>query len=133
MQRLLDAIRQLSAYQQVVVGLKSGQPQPGLGLPRAARLPVLAALHATLDQPILLITDRADHALQLHDELSFWAPNATRYIFSEPNPLFYENAAWGTTTRRERLQTLTALAVYHLPFAEKPSLRSDHCHICPRI
>jgi len=122
MQRLLDSIHQLTAYQKVVAGLRSGQPQPGLGLPRAARLPVLAALHATLDQPILLITDRADHALQLHDELSFWAPDATRLVFSEPNPLFYENAAWGSTTRRERLQTLTALAVYHLPFAEKPSI-----------
>lgn len=122
MQRLLDAIRQLSSFQKIVVGLRSGQPQAGLGLPRAARLPVLAALHSTLDQPILLITDRADHALQLHDELSFWAPDATRYVFSEPNPLFYENAAWGTTTRRERLQTLTALAVYHLPFSGKPSI-----------
>ncbi|MGA2489409.1 MAG: transcription-repair coupling factor [Anaerolineales bacterium] len=122
MQHLLDPIWQLPAYQQLVVGLKSGQPQPGLALPRAARLPVLAALHKSLGQPILLVTDRADHALQLHDELAFWVPNAPRYIFSEPNPLFYEDAAWGTTTRRERLQTLTALAVYHLPFAEKPSL-----------
>ena len=122
MQHLLDSIRQLSAFQQVVVSLQSGQPQPGLGLPRAARLPVLAALHSTMVQPILLVTDRADHAIQLHDELSFWVPNASRYIFSEPNPLFYENAAWGTTTRRERLQTLTALVVYHLPFTEKPSL-----------
>ncbi len=122
MQLLLDSICQLSAFQQVVESLKSGRVQSGLGLPRAARLPVLAALHTTMAQPILLITDRADHAIQLHDELSFWAPNASRYIFSEPNPLFYENAAWGTTTRRERLQTLTALAVYHLPSSEKPPL-----------
>ena len=69
----------------------------------------------------MLVTDRADHALQLHDELAFWLPEASRYIFSEPNPLFYEEAAWGTTTRRERLQTLTGLAAYHLPFVEKPA------------
>jgi transcription-repair coupling factor (superfamily II helicase) len=122
MQHLIDPIKQLAAFQQLIVELRSGQPQAGLGLLRAARLPVLAALHSTLDQPILLVTDRADHALQLHDELSFWEPNTPRFIFSEPNPLFYENAAWGTTTRRERLQTLTALALYHLPFAEKPSV-----------
>ena len=95
---------------------------PGLALPRSARLPVLAGLHLDLGQTILLVTDRADHALQMHDELSFWVPEASRYIFSEPNPLFYEEAAWGTTTRRERLQTLTALAEYHLPYAGKPGV-----------
>ncbi len=121
MKLLLDSIRQLSGYQKLVVALKSGQPQPGLALPRAARLPVLAALQIDLDQPFILVTDRADHALQLHDELAFWTSGAPCYLFSEPNPLFYEEAAWGTTTRRERLQTLTALAVHHLPFVEKPA------------
>jgi transcription-repair coupling factor (superfamily II helicase) len=120
--QLLDSIRQLSAYQQLLTGLESGQPLPGLGLPRAARLPVLAALYKDLNQPILLLTDRADHALRLHDELAFWMPGVSRYIFSEPNPLFYEDAAWGITTRRERLLTLSALAAYHLPFVEKPDL-----------
>jgi transcription-repair coupling factor (superfamily II helicase) len=122
MQSLLDSIRQLSAYQRLLADLRTGEQLPGLALPRAARLPVLAALHTDLDKPIVLVTDRADHALQLHDELAFWVHDASCYIFSEPNPLFYEDAAWGTTTRRERLQTLTALAVYHLPFVEKSSL-----------
>lgn len=122
MQILLDAIRAIPAYRQLLEVLRTGTSQPGLALPRSARLPVLSAMHADLNQPLLLVTDRADHALQLHDELGFWAPQAARYIFSEPNPLFYEDAAWGSTTRRERLQTLTALAVYHLPFAQKPDL-----------
>jgi transcription-repair coupling factor (superfamily II helicase) len=121
MRYLLDLISQNPAYQRVENTLRSGQSQSGLALPRAARLPVLAALHSDLDKPILLVTDRADHALQLHDELAFWVPAVPRYIFSEPNPLFYEDAAWGTTTRRERLQTLTGLSVYHLPFAQKPA------------
>ncbi len=90
-------------------------------MPRAARLPVLAALHQDLNRPILLITDRADHSLSLFDELGFWV-KSPRYHFAEPNPLFYEQAAWGVTTRRERLQTLTALAAYHLPFAQKPEV-----------
>ncbi|MBI4730622.1 MAG: transcription-repair coupling factor [Chloroflexi bacterium] len=118
---ILNQIRSLPAYQSLLGALKSGASQPGLALPRAARLPVLAAAHADVGQPIVLVTDRADHALQLHDELAFWLPDVERYIFSEPNPLFYEDAAWGNTTRRERLQTLTALARYHLPFARKPS------------
>jgi len=91
----------------------------GLGIPRTARLPLLASLHTQINQPILLITDRADHALSMFDELGFWI-KSPRYLFTEPNPLFYEDAAWGVTTRRERLQVLTALASYHLPFVTTP-------------
>jgi len=120
MEILLDKIRSLPQYQQLLKQVQeNGKQIPGLGLPRSARLPVLAALHQDLERPILLITDRADHALSLYDELGFWI-KSPRYHFSEPNPLFYEQAAWGVTTRRDRLQTLTALAAYHLPFAQKP-------------
>jgi transcription-repair coupling factor (superfamily II helicase) len=117
---LLDKLRELSQYQNLLKRLQAdGRQLPGLGLPRAARLPLLATLHQDLDRPVLLITDRADHALALFDELGFWV-KSPRYHFAEPNPLFYEQAAWGVTTRRERLQTLMALAAYHLPFAQKP-------------
>lgn len=120
MEIILDKIRALPEYQQLLKDIQAnGRQLPGLGLPRAARLPVLAALHQDLNRPILFVTDRADHALAMHDELGFWV-KSPRYHFSEPNPLFYEQAAWGVTTRRERLQTLTALAAYHLPFAQKP-------------
>src|SRR5574339_758477 len=125
MQILLEKIRELSQYQRLLKQLEAdgGAPAqlPGLALPRAARLPVLARLHQDLQRPVLLITDRADHALALFDELGFWT-SAPRYHFAEPNPLFYEQAAWGVTTRRERLQTLTALASYHLPFGRKPEV-----------
>ena len=119
MQLILDKIRSLSQYQQLLSTLQSVMEQPGLGLPRSARLPVLASLHQDLNLPILFITDRANHALSLFDELGFWI-KSPRYHFAEPNPLFYEQAAWGVATRRERLQTLIALSEYHLPFAKKP-------------
>jgi transcription-repair coupling factor (superfamily II helicase) len=122
MESILDKIHELSQYQQLLRQLQANGGQlPGLGLPRAARLPVLAALHQDLGRPILLITDRSDHALAMFDELGFWV-KSPRYHFAEPNPLFYEQAAWGVTTRRDRLQTLTALASYHLPFAQKPEV-----------
>ncbi len=121
MEILLDRLRALPPYRSLLEALQTGRSLPGLALPRAARLPLLAALHADLGWPILLVTDRADHALQWHDELAFWTGKAARYLFPEPTPLFYEEAAWGAATRRERLQALTALAVYHLPFAQKPS------------
>jgi transcription-repair coupling factor (superfamily II helicase) len=91
-----------------------------LGLRRAARLPVAASIHSSLDAPLLLVTDRADHALTLFDELSLWAPDTPRLFVPEPNPLFYEKAPWGEATRRERLAALTSLAAYHIPGAQPP-------------
>jgi len=118
---LLPHLRALVPYQHLLGELNARKPVSGLGLPRSARLPILASLHADINQPILLITDRADHALAMFDELGFWVTSA-RYLFAEPNPLFYEEAAWGVTTRRDRLQTLTALSAYHLPFTKKPEV-----------
>ena len=102
MEILLDKIRSLPQYQQLLKQLQTdGKQLPGLGLPRAARLPVLAALHQDLKRPIHLVTDRADHALALFDELGFWV-KSPRYHFAEPNPLFYEQATWSVTIRRDR-------------------------------
>ena len=86
-----------------------------LGLQRSARLPILASLYNELQRPFLLLTDRADHALTLLDELSLWLPSASLLLFPEPTPLFYENAPWGETTRRDRLKALTTLAAYNIP------------------
>jgi transcription-repair coupling factor (superfamily II helicase) len=119
MQQLFNNLQSLPQYQDLLKQISTGKTISGLGLPRSARLPMLATLHADINQPILLITDRADHALSLFDELGFWI-KSPRYLFAEPNPLFYEDAAWGVTTRRERLQVLTALSNYHLPFIKKP-------------
>jgi transcription-repair coupling factor (superfamily II helicase) len=121
MEIILNKLRELSKYQHLLKQLQEGKQLPGLALPRAARLPIVATLHQNLDRPILLVTDRADHALALFDELGFWI-KSPRYHFAEPNPLFYEQAAWGVTTRRERLHTLTALSAYHLPFVPKPEI-----------
>jgi transcription-repair coupling factor (superfamily II helicase) len=119
MQFILSSIRSLPPYQHLLAQLKSGSQLPGLGLPRSVRLPVLAALLEDVRQPILFVTDRSDHALSLFDEMGFWV-KSSRYHFAEPNPLFYEQAAWGVATRRDRLQALTALSSYHLPFVQKP-------------
>jgi transcription-repair coupling factor (superfamily II helicase) len=95
---------------------------PSLKLRRSARLPFLAAIYSEVDRPILLITDRTDRALTLSDELSLLAPQALLVNYPEPSPLFYENAPWGRTTRRDRLVALTTLASYHIPGAQRPPL-----------
>jgi transcription-repair coupling factor (superfamily II helicase) len=121
MEFVVRTIQGLPQYQSLNGSLQEGEQLPGLGLPRAARLPLLAALQADLERVVLLVADRADHALNLFDELGFWVGDTPRFHFAEPNPLFYEQAAWGNATRRERLQALTGLAQYHLPFGEKPA------------
>ena len=112
---MLDLLKSTIPYQDLLSGLRSKQKPGSLGLLRAARLPLVAALQQDLQTPVLLLTDRADHALTLLDELGFWAPHGRRMLFPEPTPLFYEHAAWGAATRRDRIQVLTSLAVYHLP------------------
>ncbi len=117
---IFEEIRALDSYQRTLADVSAGILLPGLALLRAARLPVLAALYGDLNRPLLLLTDRADRALTLQDELAFWLPQARVQLFPEPNPLFYEQAAWGSLTRRDRLQSLTLLASYHLPGIAKP-------------
>ena len=123
---LLDRIGKLPAYRDLLARLEAGTETVttarGLGLPRAARLPLVARLQADLGQPILLITNRADRALALYDELQFWLGDIPAYYFPEPNPLFYEQAAWGQGTRRDRLQVLTMLARTLIPNAPSPAV-----------
>ncbi len=71
MESILNKIRSLSQYQHLLTQFQANGVQPGLGLQRAARLPLLATLLEDTQRPILLITDRSDHALSLYDELGF--------------------------------------------------------------
>ncbi len=112
MDLLLRRIRELSAYQALRRDIQAGRAPRSLELPRAARLAVLAALQADLERPALLITHRADHASALHDELVSWSEQP-RLLLAEPIPLFYEQAPWGASTRRDRLKAINALAAYH--------------------
>lgn len=105
----------------LLAAIESGQPSGALGLRRAARLPVAAALQNCLQAPLLLLTGRADQALTLLEEARLWLPEALHLFFPEPTPLFYEEAAWGEANRRERLQALTTLAAYHIPGATLPA------------
>lgn len=117
---LLETIRSLPDYQRLQEGLRSAEAPKGLALPRSARLPVLAALYTDLEKPILYLIDRSDRALVVLDELAFWLGGSQARLFPEPNPLFYERAAWGAATRRERLLALASLASYHIPGVSRP-------------
>ena len=117
---MLNQLRSLASYQEMLAALDRGEHIPSLGLLRSARMPLIAALHQDLRVPILLIADRMDRALVVMDELGYWSPGSQRIFFAEPTPLFYEPAAWGNTTRRDRLHALTMLASYQIPGASLP-------------
>ncbi len=114
----LDAIAE--NCQSLAEALQNRQKVAPLGLRRSARLPVAVSLHRCSQQPVLLVTDRADRALALLEEVALWAPHSPRLYFPEPTPMFYEPGAWGEASRRDRLVALTSLASYHIPGASKP-------------
>jgi transcription-repair coupling factor (superfamily II helicase) len=118
----LDPLVQIisESSSQLLFTLRAGERPAPLGLRRSARLPVLAALYRKLERPLVLVVDRADTALTLMDELSLWLPDSSRLYFPEPTSLFYEEAAWGENTRRERLGVITNLIGYHMPGAPQP-------------
>jgi hypothetical protein len=107
---LLPALRALPEYQATLAALTAQRPGLlALTLPRAARLPVMAALAYDTQRPALAIAARSDRALALADELNVWLPSGVVQHFVEPNPLFYEYDAWGPRTIRARLSVLSAL------------------------
>jgi hypothetical protein len=61
MDYILSQLRSTPEYQTFLRAVQEDTRMAGLGLPRSARLPLLAALHSDLNRPILLLTDRADH------------------------------------------------------------------------
>ncbi len=116
--QILETFISSPAFQQIA-GLLTNDEYTGenLQLPRAVRLPFLAAVYQALNRPLLLITDRSDHALTILDELKLWLPAAPLFLFPEPNALFYEKTPWGMTIRRERLTVLTRLTARQIPGA----------------
>ena len=121
---LIERIKSLPPYDDLLTSIKgrdfTTESRRGLGLPRAARLALLAALHHDTQAPILLLTNRSDRALSLFDELGFWLPQNVNYYFPEPNPLFYEDIPWSQSTRLDRLRVFTTLSRYLLPGLQKP-------------
>ncbi len=148
---LLPALRTLPEYPGLLEHI--GRSPVALGLPRAARLAVVAALAAELQRPALLIAARSDRALLFNEELPAWLPSNQQshsaslrglssaisdqpsafniHHFPEPNPLPYEHAPWGPRTIRQRI---TALAALTSPFIIHTALQAriavaGHSHL----
>ncbi len=113
---LLDALRPTTEYQSLLSQLSDrAARQTGrlsLNLLGAARAYLLAALQADVARPILAITPKPEHALQLFRQLSAWAaaPDDVFY-FPEPENLPFERASMPLDTREKRLRVLQRLSI----------------------
>jgi transcription-repair coupling factor (superfamily II helicase) len=112
----------LTVFNEISQSILDETNSQSLGLRRAVRMPLLCSIANRLRRPILYITGNGQHALTALDEYNFWAddPNNNAIHFPEPTPLFYEQASWSASTRRERIQVLTRLALLQIPGEKKP-------------
>ncbi|MEO0562208.1 MAG: transcription-repair coupling factor, partial [Chloroflexota bacterium] len=108
---LLEVLRATPAYQNLLSYLNSDAAPDmlALGLLRAARPYVLAALAGDWDGPIIYITARPDDAYNAAEQLPVWMTPDRVSRFNEPTPAFYERSSWGDNAISGRLSALASL------------------------
>jgi transcription-repair coupling factor (superfamily II helicase) len=107
---LLTLLDELDPYHALREDWTQGEMPAPLGLMRAARAPVVAALARDLNRPILLVTGTVARAQQLVQSLGDWLPDSAKTLrFPEPLTLFYDRAPWTAEIIIGRLRVLSAL------------------------
>ncbi len=128
---VLTHLHAAPTLQRLAAALARGGPVPAtgqahglpvLGVPRAGRVPLVAALLARHPAPILYLVDKTDTALALARELTLWLPPERVLLYPEPGPLFYEPQPWSASLRAERIAALAHLAAFARP-GPKPAPR----------
>jgi len=110
---LLTLANRIPAYRQLLEALDSddGERPAPLQLLNAARPYLLAALHADLNRPLVVVVARTDQARQVFQQLCNWSATPERVLlFPEPDALPYERIPWSRDTVRRRLTALAALS-----------------------
>ena len=104
----------LESYRALRADLKGGETPSPLGLLRAARPALLAALARDLQRPMLVITGSVERAKALASSLRDWSPAPECvWHFPEPLALFYERVPWTAEVIIGRLRVLAALYARH--------------------
>ena len=132
MNELVTHIRSLDAYQALRQAIDAGEGPASLGLMRSARTPIAAALHSDLQRPSLLLSHQRNRALNHFDELPLWLDAGEALFFPEPSALFYENAPWSESARRERLNVFARLAANGSGLMVAASARALMARTLPR-
>jgi len=106
---LLALYELLEPYRALRAELQSDGTPPALGLLRAVRPALLAALSRDLERPMLVVVGSVERAKTLAQSLRDWSPAPERVLrFPEPMTLFYERAPWTDEVISGRLQALSA-------------------------
>jgi len=107
---LLAPFEWLEPYRTLREDLRKGETLAPLGLLRAARPALLAALARDLQRPMLVVVGTVERAKTLVYSLRDWAPDPEPILhLPEPLVLFYERAPWTDEVIAGRLQVLSAL------------------------
>ena len=118
---LLASFEELEPYRVLRADMENGETPAPLGLLRAARPALLAALARDLERPMLVIVGSVERARALAASLRDWA-SAPECIwhFPEPLALFYERVPWTTEVIAGRLRVLSALYAHRTPVPGSP-------------
>jgi transcription-repair coupling factor (superfamily II helicase) len=107
---LLASFERLEPYRALRDDLQSDEVPPALGLLRAARPALVAALARDLQRPMLVIVGSVERAKALTHSLRDWSANPEGVLrFPEPLALFYERAPWTDEVISGRLHVLSAV------------------------
>ncbi len=106
---LLTSFERLEPYRALRESLQSGEMPHALGLLRAARPALLAALARDLKCSMLVVVGSVERAKTLAHSLRDLLPVPERVLrFPEPLTLFYERAPWTDEVVSGRLQVISA-------------------------
>jgi transcription-repair coupling factor (superfamily II helicase) len=107
---LLALIRDIPAYQELLVEIRERQVEENLSILRAARPYLIAALAQDLQRPIVLAVARPEQVSSTVEQIGQWLPSPWPVLrFAEPEALPYERIPWAAETVRDRLAVLAAL------------------------
>ncbi len=105
-----ELLRGTSHYRDLLARLRTGDALPDLGVLRAARPFLLAALAADWGAPVLYLTAQIKNAYNAAEQLPVWlAEDSHIKRFAESATAFYERGLWGENVIRARIETLAAL------------------------
>jgi transcription-repair coupling factor (superfamily II helicase) len=107
---LAASFEKLDAYRCLQEELTGGVAPPPLGVLRAVRPALLAALARDLERPMLVVAGSVERAKHLVQSLADWSLAPERILrFPEPLTLFYERAPWTDEVVSGRLRVLSSL------------------------
>ena len=111
---LLDVLRDTASYRQLLSELSHSQSRADFNVVRSARPFLLAALAKDWRGPLIYLTSAVRRAYNVSEQLPIWIDNPSRlHRFAEPSALFYDRVPWDLSVIRNRIATLSALAVPH--------------------